>query len=211
MGNHKLEHHWSHVNTTPSIVLEMTVVEIQKHVKVGVTQSLDVGTTTIGVEIVVMSNIDVVKRGILIRFIAKLGSGSNGILTRRNLSQSLTLPTTSTRVVSTLQMVFTNPIMTTHVNRIIDRPLMNSMVIGKYKNANATNPRNGYQEPSTITISILDHRYGHFVMPNKVALKYLDFKKDVDPNAHVKVFNFVVKVNAEIYEEYIAPMCLTIH
>jgi hypothetical protein len=30
-------------------------------------------------------------------------------------------------------MVFTNPIMTTHVNRTIDRPSMSSMAIGKYK------------------------------------------------------------------------------
>jgi hypothetical protein len=36
-----------------------------------------------------------------------------------------------------------------------------------------------------------------------VALKYLDVKKDVDPNAYVRVFNFVVKANVETSEEYI--------
>ncbi len=49
----------------------------------------------------------------------------------------------------------------------------------------------------------MDHRDGHYVRPDNVALKYPNFKKDVDPNAHVKVFNFTIKVNAEISEEYI--------
>jgi hypothetical protein len=34
-----------------------------------------------------------------------------------------------------------------------------------------------------------------------VALKYPDFKKDVDPDAHVKVLNFVVKKNVETFEK----------
>ncbi len=36
-----------------------------------------------------------------------------------------------------------------------------------------------------------------------VALKYFDFKKDVNPNVHVKVFNSIMKVNVETFEEYI--------
>jgi hypothetical protein len=36
-----------------------------------------------------------------------------------------------------------------------------------------------------------------------VALKYLDFKKDVDPDVHVRMFNFAVKVNAKISEKFI--------
>jgi hypothetical protein len=36
-----------------------------------------------------------------------------------------------------------------------------------------------------------------------VALKYPNFQKNVDPNAHVKVFNFIVKANAETFEIYI--------
>jgi len=50
---------------------------------------------------------------------------------------------------------------------------------------------------------ILDHKNGHYVRPNRVAFKYLDFKKDVDPDAHVKVFNSLVKANAETSKEYI--------
>ncbi len=62
----------------------------------------------------------VVKSGVLIRSIAKLGSGSGGVSTRKKLSGSTTLPTTIIEVVATPQMVFTDPIMTTHLNRITD-------------------------------------------------------------------------------------------
>jgi len=65
-----------------------------------------------------VSNKDVVKRGILIRFTRKLGNESNGILTVRNLNQSLTLPIATIGVVGMPQMVFTNPIKTIHVNEI---------------------------------------------------------------------------------------------
>jgi hypothetical protein len=33
-----------------------------------------------------------------------------------------------------------------------------------------------------------------------VAFKYLDFKKHVDPDAYVKVFNYAIKANAETLE-----------
>jgi hypothetical protein len=66
---------------------EAIVVETWKqHVGVGVTQSLDVGIITIGVETIVAFNIDVVRRGVLIGFATKLGSGSGGILIGRNLN-----------------------------------------------------------------------------------------------------------------------------
>jgi hypothetical protein len=52
-------------------------------------------------------------------------------------------------------------------------------------------------------VPIIDHKYDHYVRPNNVALNYLDFKKDVDPDAHIRVFNFVIKTNAETSEEYI--------
>jgi hypothetical protein len=61
---------------------------------------------------------DVVRGGVLIGSTSKLGSGLSGILARRNLNQSSIVPTTIIRIVGTLQMVFTNLIMTTHVNRI---------------------------------------------------------------------------------------------
>jgi len=57
-------------------VLESVVFETRKqHVGVGVIQSLDASITTIEVVMVVVPNIDVVKRGVLIGFVAKLGSG----------------------------------------------------------------------------------------------------------------------------------------
>jgi hypothetical protein len=77
------------------------------------------------------------------------------------------------------------------------------MVVGGYKSVDVTNPKGRYQELSTITTQILDHRDGHYVRPNRVALKYLDFKKEIDPNAHVRVFNSIIKTNVETFEEYI--------
>jgi len=72
-----------------------------------------------------MPSIDVVRRGVLIRFTTKLGNISSGVLVVRNLNRSLALPTTISRVVCTPQMVFTNPITTTHVNKTIDRLFIN--------------------------------------------------------------------------------------
>ncbi len=102
------------------------------------------GITTIGVETVVMPTMDVVKRGVLIGSTTKLGSGLSGVLVGRKLSGSMTLPTTTIKVVGTPLMVFTNSIMTTHVNRIINQPLMSSMVVGNYKNVDVTNLKGGY-------------------------------------------------------------------
>ncbi len=59
---------------------------------------------------------DVIKRGVIIGSITKLGSGLGGILAERNLTRSSALPITTIGVVGTPQMVFTNPITTTHVN-----------------------------------------------------------------------------------------------
>jgi hypothetical protein len=67
-----------------------------------------------------------------------LGSGLGGVLARRKLSGSTTLPIAIIGFVESLQMVFTNSIMTTHVNRIAYRPLMSPMAIGRYKSANVT-------------------------------------------------------------------------
>ncbi len=36
-----------------------------------------------------------------------------------------------------------------------------------------------------------------------VALKYLDFRKDVDPDVHVRTFNSIVKENVKASEKYI--------
>ncbi len=90
-----------------------------------------------------MSNINVVRREILIGSITKLGSRFGGILTIRNLNRSSTLPTIVIGVVG-FQMVFINLIMTTHVNRTIDRPLMSSMVVRGYRSADVMHLRRGY-------------------------------------------------------------------
>ncbi len=50
----------------------------------------------------------------------------------------------------TPQMVFTNLIMTTDVNRIVNQQSMGSMIVGGYKYIDATNPRGGYQKPFVV-------------------------------------------------------------
>jgi hypothetical protein len=80
---------------------------------------------------------------------------------------------------------------------------MNSMAIKRYKIANAMNLRRGYRKPYVVRAPILDHGDGHYVRPNKVALKYPDFKKDVDLVVHARVFNFAIKENVETFEDYI--------
>ncbi len=53
-------------------MLEVIVETWKQHVGVRVTQSLGVGITTTRVEMVVALGIDVVRRGVLIGFIAKI-------------------------------------------------------------------------------------------------------------------------------------------
>ncbi len=80
-----------------------------------------------------MPSIDVVRRGISIRSTTKLGDESSGVLKGRNFNQNSTLSIATTRVVGIPQMVFTNPIMANHGNRIANRPLMSSMVVIRCK------------------------------------------------------------------------------
>jgi len=51
------------------------------------------------------------------------------------------------------------------------------MAAGRYKSVDVVNPRGGYQEPSVVIVKISNHRDGHYVRPNRVALEYPDFKK----------------------------------
>ncbi len=148
-----------------------------------------------GVETVVEPNMNVVKRGVLIGFVSKLGSGSSGVSARRNLSQSSTLPAATIGVVGILQVVFTNSIMATHGNMTTNWPLMSSMAVGGCIITNVMHSKSKYQEPIVVTTSIFDHKNGHYVRLNMVVFKYLNFKKDVNLDAHVKVFNFEVKEN----------------
>jgi hypothetical protein len=41
-------------------------------------------------------------------------------------------------------MVFINPITTTHENKTINRPLMNSIIVGRYKSIKVENLGGGY-------------------------------------------------------------------
>jgi hypothetical protein len=68
------------------------------------------------------------------------------------------------------------------------------------------NLRKGHQEPFVVIVQIPNHRYGHYVRPNMVIFKYPDFKKN-DLNVHVRMFNFVIKANAETSKEYIINVC----
>jgi hypothetical protein len=52
---------------------------------------------------------------------------------------------------------------------------MSSMATKGYKSIDATIRRGGYQEPSTIITQFFYHKDGHYVKPNKIAFKYLDF------------------------------------
>jgi len=80
---------------------------------------------------------------------------------------------------------------------------MNLMATGGYKNTYVANPKRGYQKSSVIITQIPEHKNGHSIKPNRVAPKYLDFKKDVDLDVHIRMFNFVVKTNAETSKKYI--------
>jgi hypothetical protein len=92
-------------------VSKVAIVETQKQlIGVVITQSLDVDIITIWIETIVVLNINVVKRGIIIRFVTKLGSGLSVILARHNLSGNKTLSTTIIGVFGTPHMVFTNMI-----------------------------------------------------------------------------------------------------
>jgi hypothetical protein len=80
---------------------------------------------------------------------------------------------------------------------------MSSIAARGYKSTDAKDRKGKYRGPFVMTQKKFNHKNGHFVRPNKVALKYIDFKKDVDPNVHVKMFNSMVKANVKTFEEYI--------
>jgi hypothetical protein len=107
---------------------------------------------------VVVPSMDVVKKGMVIGSTTNLGRGLGGFLAKRNLKRSLGLPVVNTKVVGTPQMVFINPIRTTHV-----KPPMSSIVIGGYKSMDVGNSKGGHREPFAITHGIPNHRNGHFV------------------------------------------------
>jgi hypothetical protein len=154
------------------------------------------------VETIVAPNMNVVRR-VVIGFAINLGHGSSGFSVGRNLNRSSGLAVANTRVVATPQMVFTNPIMTTHVHKTTHKSPRSLIDVGGYKSTNAKNPKGWYKKPFVIIQGILDHKKNHFVRPNRVAYKYLDFKKDANRDVHVRVFNYVGMANVKTFKEYI--------
>jgi hypothetical protein len=91
---------------------------------------------------VVVPNMNVVRRGVVIDSTTNIGCGSGRFSVGRNLSRSSALPVTNIGVVVTPQMVFTNlGIMTTRVNKTSNQPPMFSIVIGRYRSTYVKNPK----------------------------------------------------------------------
>ncbi len=202
MGNHRMGHHQTRINSTSQKMSKVVVVKIQRQpIKIEVTQPLNVVIPTTGMETVVAPDTNFVSGRVLIGFVANLGHGLGKVSVGRNLSRSLGILTTTIKVVGTPQMVFTNPIMTTHVTT--DEPSRSSIVTRGYISTYVENLRRGYRKSSIIIAIISNHINGHFVRPNRVVVKHLDFKKDVDFDVHVKVLTFAMKANAETSEKCI--------
>jgi hypothetical protein len=72
------------------------------------------------VEIIDAPNTNFVRGGILMGSTMNLGFGLGKVSAKRNLSTSSKIPIITIRVVGTPWMVYTNPIMTIHVNRSAD-------------------------------------------------------------------------------------------
>jgi hypothetical protein len=51
---------------------------------------------------------------------------------------------------------------------------MNSIAMGGYISTDAENLKRGYRKPFVVIAKIPNHRNGHAMGPNRVALKYLD-------------------------------------
>jgi hypothetical protein len=79
LGNHKLEHRWIKINTTSPKVSKVVAIETQKqHIGIDVTQSFNVVINTTRVDMVVVPNMNVVKRGVIIKSAINLGCGLGG-------------------------------------------------------------------------------------------------------------------------------------
>jgi hypothetical protein len=77
---------------------EVTITKIRRQlIEIEFTQSPNVVITTLGVEIVVAPNTNIVRNGVLIGSTTNLG----GVSVRRNLSRNSTLSTSTIKVVGT--------------------------------------------------------------------------------------------------------------
>jgi hypothetical protein len=88
-------------------------------------------------------NVD--RKGIVIEPTTNLGKGSGKFSIGMSLNRSLGLPTMNTRVAETSQMVYTNPIMITHVYKTTYQPSMNSLVVRGYRIIDVEDPKRGHQ------------------------------------------------------------------
>ncbi len=80
----------------------MADAEIQRQpIGIEFTQLLNVVISTIGVEIVVVPNINFVRSGILIGSTTNLGHGLGGVPSKMNLNRSLKIPLTTIGVLGT--------------------------------------------------------------------------------------------------------------
>jgi hypothetical protein len=121
-------------------VSKVVVIKIwRQHVRIKVIRLFNTIIPTIKVETIVAPATNFVRSGILVRFATNLGCGSGGVLVKRNLNKRSGILVTTTIVVRTPQMVFTNPKMTIHVNMIAYRPPMSSIVARRYKRIDARN------------------------------------------------------------------------
>ncbi len=74
MGNHKLEHCQSKINTTSPKVSKVKVAETwEQLVGIKVTESFNIIITTIGVHMVFAPSTNVAKRGVVIKYVVNLG------------------------------------------------------------------------------------------------------------------------------------------
>jgi hypothetical protein len=95
-------HHHPSINTTSPIVSKVAIGETQRQpTRIVIIQSLDVDISTTRVEMVVAPIMDVVKRGVLIGSIEKLGVRLGGISMGKKLNGRIEFPTATTRVVGT--------------------------------------------------------------------------------------------------------------
>ncbi len=79
MGNHKMGHCQTRVNSTSLRMSKVVIVEIRKQpIGIEVTQPLNVVIPTIGVETIVAPNINFVRGGVLIGSTSNLGHGPEG-------------------------------------------------------------------------------------------------------------------------------------
>lgn len=85
------------------------------------------------------------------------------------------------------QMVYTTPIMITQANRFLGWSPPIPMNLEGQRTKSVVNLGTGVP----------------MAKPYQSTLKYQDYKKDADPNAHVKAFDVVVRANEKINEEYI--------